>query len=49
MKEDNDISNNIYTLIPLSDISKYDLEAKIGKKVLYLNNNSLLSSSMQYK
>ena len=33
MKEDEDISSNIYNFTPLSDIHKHDSEAKIGKKI----------------
>ena len=33
MKQDEDISSNIYNFTPLSDIHKHDSEAKIGKKI----------------
>lgn len=46
IKEEEDIGNNIYTFVPLSDIDNYDSDAEIGKKILYSNNISLLSSSL---
>ena len=33
LKEDEDISSNIYNFTPLSNIHKQDSEAKIGKKI----------------
>ena len=33
MKEDKDISSNIYNFTPLSDIHKHDSKAEIGKKI----------------